>query len=93
MEKADFNLRQDDIIGIIGIMVIFDILGYFYKNMGVFLDTRSVLVPGRSWQGPFFSKRTRPLSKKTRILLFLCILFFKSETFCVKNVYILHTSS
>ena len=54
MGFSDFNLRQDDIIGIIVIIIIFNIFWYFYKNMGVWVDTRSEFGLVRSWQGPFF---------------------------------------
>ena len=77
-----FNLRQDDIIGILVILVIFVILIPFFKNMGVFLDTRSgeaSQLPGGAFfflgGGDFFRKKTRIFmffrkngSKKTAII-------------------------
>ena len=66
---ADLNLRQDDIIGILVILIIFQFFCPFDKNMGVFLDTRSdeaSQLPG----GAFFFLLGGDFFRKTRIFRF-----------------------
>ena len=67
--SADFNLRQDDIIGILVILIIFQCFCPFLKNMGVFLDTRSdeaSQLPG----GAFFFGGEVTFFEKTRVSMF-----------------------
>ena len=65
VQRPYLNLRQYDIIGILVILIIFVILIPFFKNMGVFLDTRSgeaSQLPGGAFffggGGDFFRKNT-----------------------------------